>query len=191
MAPTESSSRPTFKLLGRVSGPSTADWIRIYQDTNDVFSHTATLASLLRQGSYRDHKFTMERTRMAAVVALSYLQCVDWHKWPDTYPRPLNYRIYTTEGTQTPRLKKLMPFFTWSLGDQKVSSSEIDNTEGPANAPVLELGIVLFQIGTWKDLAYDQFSITTVVFKSDIVAALFNEFRTTVGQRAILYKIGL
>jgi hypothetical protein len=156
MVPTESSSGTTFKLLGRVSGPSTADWIRIYQDTNGVFSHTETLASLLREGSYRDRKFTTERTRMAAVVALSYLQCVDWHKWPDTYPRPLNYRIYTTEGTQTPPLKKLMPFFSWSLGDQKVSSSEIDNAEGPANAPVLELGIVLFQIGTWKDLVYDE-----------------------------------
>jgi hypothetical protein len=52
-----------------------------------------------------------------------------------------------------------MPFFSWSLGhgEHNVSSSDIDvNAEGLPNALALELSIVLFQIGVWKDFAYGE-----------------------------------
>ena len=96
----------------RISGSTAADWIRVHQDTNGAFSYTATLASLIENGSYRDRKFLAERTRIASAVTLSYLLGVDWHKWPNGYPRLQNYRIFIAEGNQTPPLKIIMPFFS-------------------------------------------------------------------------------
>ena len=81
MVAVEPASEPTFKVIGRISGSTAADWIRVHQDKNGTFSYTATLASLIENGSYRDRKFLAERTRIASVVTLSYLLGVDWHKW--------------------------------------------------------------------------------------------------------------
>ena len=130
-----------------------------YRDNEGSWSTPTTLEDVLAQGEYRDRISPAQTVQLARVVTSTYLHLAGVRDSCEV-PRLANYRYYKTSDEQdtwdsgSPRV--LRPWLACGFG-RKPKAPKLGAGTGearPPNALIVELGLVLYQIGTGDPIDY-------------------------------------
>jgi putative lipoic acid-binding regulatory protein len=148
-------SDETFKLIGHVSIPgSSSGQLRLFQNIRTSFKNPRTLIGLLEDQSLSSRSHASWHAKVGFQVAIAYAQFVSIKVFPYSYPRPANYRYYEPSGRPRPLIDNI-PYLFWGFGSKPTPGDfDLDSRDPPGNAPAVELGLLLYQIGSWKVLEY-------------------------------------
>ncbi len=160
--PTELEASPSPQLVeqwGYFPAQGSENLHIVYHDTQGQWSSRATLADILTGRDFRQRISPVQVVQLAHMVTSAHLylgavkgKCVD--------PRPTNYRFYRTSDEEDiwddsmPLV--LRPWISFGFG-QRPPPRKIGGGSGPARAPnasMIELGLLLYQIGSGDNLDY-------------------------------------
>ncbi|KAF7681105.1 hypothetical protein GT037_000081 [Alternaria burnsii] len=127
----------------------------VYQDRKSRWTPYKTLDKLLEEDKFRDHKFADSHLRLALLVTSNYVSlgasgqaCIF---------RPVDCIYYTpTDGTSTLTHEEIIlsPYIRISHDNAKQPTGLASGITSTKRIALLELGLLLYQIGSWRTLAY-------------------------------------
>lgn len=154
-----SSSQQLVEQWGYFSAEGSENLHIVYHDTQGQWSSRANLADILTGTDFRQRISPVQVVQLARIITSAHLylgavkrKCAD--------PRPTNYRFYRTSDEEDvwddsmPLV--LRPWISFGFG-QRPPPRKLGGGSGPVrspNASMIELGLLLYQIGSGVNLDY-------------------------------------
>ena len=134
-------------------------WNKVYHANSEQWQSTANLKDILERSDYHQHILPIQVVQVARLVLDGYLY-LEPVQMTCVNPRPENYVFYQTpdEGqvwsVDNPLV--LRPWLAFGFG-RRGPAKKLGGASGITQAPssaMIELGLILFQLGTGKALEY-------------------------------------
>ena len=157
--PLSDSGDENFKLLGHIPLEKREEGCCLfYQDISASWVSKSTLERDLHNQDLSSSNLRTQHITLAALAALPYAQCPK-EKFATPHPRPQNYHFFDQEGEQDSTDEQPVPYVSFGLGSQAPRASTRNAGRfvpvgESLNIPGIELGLLLFQIGSWTPLEY-------------------------------------
>ena len=150
-----------YGVLGAVSRiGSPADRHHLFYSAEYAWNTETTLQDVLDHENFETRLTLQQRLQLARLVALSFLYFGKISSSTTIYPRPERLRFYQVEGQNMPWVENepfvLNPYVSIGFGSAK-TNRVVGSSSGAARQmsnPVVELGLVLFQVGSCSKLNY-------------------------------------
>ena len=155
----DETNRDNFKLLGHIgSFESDEAPFVIYQDMSASWVLKSSLAADLRDGSLQNRSFAAQHIALASLVALPYVQCHN-QKLAVSHPRPQHFQFYDHADEIDPTTLQPVPYACIGIGSKPPrpttrSAGRYIPAPKSLNIGATELGLLLYQIGSWTPLDY-------------------------------------
>jgi hypothetical protein len=152
-----------YRSLGYVDrSRSSPDCHHLYSPATGPWLSSSTLQTYLNQSEYKDDLTKQQRFRIARLLTISFIHFAKVVNATDQYPRPDRIRYYIPDGSTDTWLSAskepniLNPFVTLGFGMQKpvILPGTSSGLSKQTINPVVELGLVLYQIGSGTNLEY-------------------------------------
>lgn len=160
-----------YTLLGHVSEPSatkTPASCRVFQDQTETYITKKTLVDFLQEPKFRTTKYVNQHMQLARLVVNTYLNFAPMERvLGSSCALARNYRYYVATSdikeavvpTLPPSESFLNPFLFCGFGSKQkryggrslVQSNGVSSLTS-ADIRIMELGLLLFQIGSWQSL---------------------------------------
>lgn len=172
-----------FRFLGGISHPSSNNMHYVFQGMDGPGGMKETLEDLLHDAGFNQHQYIKGHIGLAFILAISHLHFASINL-PSPSHRPKNYYYYdggneTTDGQDKDKHEEdvLSPYLFAGFGSKvkKQSTHAIGRRSGArssASTSIIELGLLLHQIGCWKPLTYRGGSSGLADLKTQAVAKL-------------------
>ena len=130
----------------------------LYQDISAPWISKSTLDKDLEKHDLCRPNLRAQHVTLAALVALPYAQCSK-EKFRTPHPRPQNYHFFDQEDVEDVEDEQPIPYVSFGLGSvpQRTSTRDAGRfvpVDESLNVAGIELGLLLFQIGSWTPLEY-------------------------------------
>ncbi len=151
-----------FKLVGHIPSQAANEGSYvIYQDVSASWTIRSSLAVDLQNSRYKDRAYAAGHISLAALAALPYVQCVK-ERLTTPYPRPQHFQFYDyADAPDSLDEELVVPYVSAGFGSR--TPRPLTRTAGrfaPIDhsicVPGIELGLLLFQIGSWTPLEYHE-----------------------------------
>lgn len=132
---------------------------KVYHANSEQWQSTANLKDILDSSDYHRHILPIQVVQVARLVLDGYLY-LESVQMTCVHPRPENYVFYQTpdegQAWNSDNPLVLRPWLAFGFG-RRGPAKKLGGASGVAQAPssaMIELGLVLFQLGTGKALDY-------------------------------------
>lgn len=152
-----------YRVLGFVNRSRSADDCHhLYSPATGPWISPSTLAQYLERGEYKNDLSKQQRFRIARLLVISFIHFTKVARATEQYPRPSRVQYYLRDGSTDKWLNEsgepniFNPFVTLGFGMPKPSRlpGTYSGLLPQAINPVVELGLVLYQIGSGSNLDY-------------------------------------